>query len=466
MSDREQQQRHGQRRPEDSELLRWVMESATDFAIFTVDPNGIVTSWNVGAERMLGYEEAEILGNSGDVIFPPEELSAAEDERRRALAHGRAEDDRWQLRKDGTRIWVSGMLMRIAEQDRGFVKILRDRTSQHRAEQQLRASEEMFRVLATNIPQLVFRSRSNGDRTWASPQWSIFSGLAFAESLGHGWLDAIYPDDREATLAKWLEAQASGEYYCEHRLRRAADGHYRWHQTRAVPLKGSGDPVAAEWVGTMTDIHELRTLQEQQKVLLAELQHRTRNLLAVVQSLVHKTIRSSPSLDEFAAEYDSRLSALSRVQGLLGRTDVPIELRELVDGEFAAHLGREERAEKVVVEGPTAFLATTAAQSVALALHELVTNAVKYGALGQPRGKVSVRWAIERDGLTTRARVGWRESGVAMPAGGRTRSGYGSELIERALPYQLGTETRLDFEPDGVHCEIVVPLMAMETVHA
>lgn len=215
------------------ELFELIAESAADFAIFTMDPNGITTTWNSGAERLLGYDDHEIIGQPADVTFPPEEggPSAAEEERRTALAQGRAEDERWQRRKDGTRFWASGLMMPLADRRLGFVKILRDRTPQHRAEEQVRGSEELFRTLATNIPQLVFRSKASGARTWGSPQWSAFTGLTLPDSLELGWLEAVHPDDREATLSAWIEAPAKGEYYVEHRFRRAADGEYRWHQT-------------------------------------------------------------------------------------------------------------------------------------------------------------------------------------------------------------------------------------------
>jgi len=127
---------------------------------------------------------------------------------------------------------------------------------------------------------------------------------------------------------KWSEAQSAGEYAVEHRIRRSIDGEYRWHQTRAVPLQSE----SAEWVGTSTDIHALRQLQGEQQVLLAELQHRTRNLIGVVQAIARKTLRSAGSLEIFAQQFQSRLAALSRVQRLLASMDHrSIELRELIE---------------------------------------------------------------------------------------------------------------------------------------
>jgi PAS domain S-box-containing protein len=423
-----------------------------------MDPNGIVTSWNVGAVRLLGWDDEEIIGHSADVIFPPEEGggAASAEERRTALAQGRAEDERWQQRKDGSRFWASGLMMPLADRVQGFVKILRDRTEQHRAEEQLLENEERFRVLAVSIPQLVFRTKPTGDRTWGSPQWSVFTGLSLAESLRLRWLDAVHPDDREATLAAWAEAPGKGGYYVEHRIRRVADGEWRWHQTRAAPLERAAG--SDEWVGTSTDIHDLRTLQDQQQVLVGELQHRTRNLLAVVQSLTRQTMRSSQSLEDFGAGLESRLRALSRVQGLLARTDHhPIDLAELVGIELAAHGDDGGPLGKVRIEGPRVTVPPTSAQTLALAIHELATNAVKHGALGQPAGRLAVTWTLDDDGPRRLIRLRWRENNVAMPEGGRpARRGYGSQLLERALPYQLKTQTKLEFGSDGVSCDIAV----------
>jgi len=264
---------------------------------------------------------------------------------------------------------------------------------------------------------------------------------------------------RQATLEAWKGAREAGEYYVEHRIRRVANGEYRWHQTRAAPLR-DGEGPTAEWVGTSADVHDLRGLQDRQQVLLAELQHRTRNLLAVVQATARRTMQGSASLEEFAREYDSRLRALSRVQGLLARASrETLDLGALVEAELAAH--GDGDAGKVRVEGPPVELPTEAVQALALALHELATNAVKHGALGRPSGRLEVTWRLEDggDGQVRRVMLDWRESGVAMPGGGPPAcKGYGSELIERALPYQLGAETRLEFGLDGVRCRITVPV--------
>src|SRR5688572_30432116 len=136
----------GARAPGSDELLRLVFESAHDYAIFSMDPTGRVTSWNSGAERLTGWPADEIMGLTADVIFTPEDRAAGvpEQERAQASATGRAEDDRWQMRKDGTRFWASGLMMALEQPDLGFAKILRDRTDKHLADEHLRESEERF----------------------------------------------------------------------------------------------------------------------------------------------------------------------------------------------------------------------------------------------------------------------------------------------------------------------------------
>ncbi len=122
--------------------------------------------------------------------------------------------------------------------------------------------DEGFRAFATGLPQLVFGCRADGGRTWPSPQWVVYTGLSAEKSLGFGWLDAIHADDRQLTLDAWSDASVSGDYLVEHRIRRAQDRSYRWHQTRAARLTGRPAPDM-EWVGSSTDIDDIYRLRQQ-----------------------------------------------------------------------------------------------------------------------------------------------------------------------------------------------------------
>lgn len=348
-----------------------------------------------------------------------------------------------------------------------------DITELKRTEDALAAAEQRQRALIEGMPQLVWRAVDGGEWTWASPQWTAFTGQAEADSYGWGWLDALHPYDREAARAAWREAMDRGGLDAEYRVCHAEEGGYRWFHTRASPVRSErGDIV--EWLGTSTDIHDLREMQEQQKVLVAELQHRTRNLMGVVRSMSDKTARASADLPDFRERFRDRLEALARVQGLLSRLNEHdrVTFDELIRAELQAMDGN---ADRVRLEGPAGVrLRSSMVQTLAMAVHELATNAVKYGALGQTGAQLAVTWTLEPDGSGDRSRlhIDWRETGVAMPPSGAKPSGggQGRELIERALPYQLSAETTYELGPDGVHCTITIPVsrstLPQEVEHA
>jgi PAS domain S-box-containing protein len=207
---------------------------------------------------VLGWEEAEVIGRPSDIIFTPQDRAAGVPlrELKKAQTAGRATDERWHVRRDGTSFWGSGELMPVHDGSLdGYLKILRDHTEQRLTAERLRASEERFRSLAEGIPQLVWRSLSSGHRTWGSPQWIEYSGLSEEESLGFGWLDALHPDDRASAMAAWADAEATGMFAVEYRVRRAADGIYRWFQSRALPVHNEAGDIV-EWLGTATDIDD------------------------------------------------------------------------------------------------------------------------------------------------------------------------------------------------------------------
>jgi PAS domain S-box-containing protein len=248
------------------QCMRLILESATNFAIITTGLDGRVTGWNSGARNIFGWDEAEILGESAKVIWTSADLvaGAPEAEMRIAREQGRAADERWHLRRDGSRFWASGLMTPMRDDSGtllGYLKILRDRTERRAVEAALRESENRFRILAESIPNFVFRSRSSGERIWGSPQWIAYSGLSEGESLGLGWLDAVHPDDRAKTMAAWTAAEASELFSVEHRTRCAADGTYRWFQSRAVPMRDEVGRVT-EWFGTSTDIDDQMCARE------------------------------------------------------------------------------------------------------------------------------------------------------------------------------------------------------------
>jgi len=205
------------------------------------------------------------------------------------------------------------------------------------------------------------------------------------------------------------------------------------------------------------EMAQLQRLQSQQRVLVSELQHRTRNLLAVVRAIATHSLAGHAS-DGALDGFFERLSSLGRVQGLISRAeDERVKLADIVRAELEAYA--HATRSRLEMHGPTVRLASHQVQIIALALHELVTNAVKYGALQAPEGRLSVTWETWL-GAQGRQRLAllWRESGVPMPPHAGVRRGQGRELIENALRFSLHADTQLVFGEDGVWCRIELPI--------
>jgi two-component system, chemotaxis family, CheB/CheR fusion protein len=214
----------------------------------------------------------------------------------------------------------------------------------------------------------------------------------------------------------------------------------------------------------------LRDTEERLALVVAELQHRTRNLISVVGTIADNTLRTSSTFDDFKASYHDRLEVLGRAQGLLFRTKEGgrVTFDELIDTELAAQsIGVEENG-PVTLEGPRGVrLRSGIVQTLAMVLHELIANAVKYGALKQPNGHLTVRWRQDASAESGKPwlHIDWKENGVDLPPLG-AGTAQGRELIERALPYQFGAQTTFALEPDGLHCTISLPISEHELTDA
>lgn len=254
----------------------------------------------------------------------------------------------------------------------------------------------------------------------------------------------------------------------EFRIHRPADGQVRWIRSTDFPLI-EPDGRILRIGGVAQDMTDQREASDRMHVLVAELQHRTRNIITVVRALTDRTLAGSNSLDDFRARFLDRIAALARVQGLLSRLDEGdrITFDELLDAVLSGLSVAGRLTDQVTVEGPTVIrLRSSTVQTFALALHELATNALKYGALSQPDGRLDIRWSLSSaDDGASRLDLEWRESAVVIPVepdGHGPRKGYGRELIERALPFQLKAKTIYELTPSGVRCSISLPISNTE----
>ena len=330
-----------------------------------------------------------------------------------------------------------------------------------RSQEVIRASEERLRLaLATGqIGMWEWDARSD-TYFWNDENYRMFGyQVGEVEPTRAAWASRVHPEDLEAAEAAAVSAHRERrEYFNEYRVI-YPDGRLRWVRARGRVIYQGDEP--ARVIGMSEDITETRQRIETQLVLVAELQHRTRNLMAVVQSIAHQTLDSADSLADFQGRFNRRLEALSRVQSLLSRADnEPITLRALLIMEFDS-LGLDVFGRKITLfGGPEARLRKSAVEMLALAAHELLTNAIKYGALASETGRLSVTWRIEGMRPDQQLVLEWIERGIPSPAPAADpkRNGYGRTLIEEALPYSLAAETTFELGADGLRCRISLPL--------
>ena len=294
---------------------------------------------------------------------------------------------------------------------------------------------------------------------YVNPAFERLTGYGAAEVVGQNCRFLQGPrTDREAV--RRISAAIADRHDIEEEIYNyRRDGSGFWNALYMSPVFDERGQLVC-FFASQLDVTANREALQRQGVLLAELQHRTRNLIGVVEALSSQTLRGSSSLEDFAATFSGRLGALARSQNMLadGAVDA-IDLQDLVVTELGTLGGT--LGDRIRVEGPPVALPAGALQIMALALHELACNAAKYGALSRSDGRLRVTWRLgEAD---RRVDLEWRESGVAIPsADGPAREGYGTELIKRALPHQLGAETAWERLRDGVRCAISLPIQPLD----
>ena len=268
-----------------------------------------------------------------------------------------------------------------------------------------------------------------------------------------GVKDKFHPDDMALMwerVGKALDPTGDGRYDVEYRVKQL-DGSWRWLSAWGlVEFEGEGDdrkPVAI--TGASRDLTEKKTAEELQTLLLNELNHRVKNTLATVQAITAQTLKNADDLPSARAALDERICSMAKAHDLLRSRDwTGADLAEIV----ARALGAFTSAQ-IDVTGPSTEVSARHALALSMALHELATNATKYGALSVSTGRVDLRWEVD-DGLL---RLDWRESGgptVSHPA----RKGFGSRLLERLLVQDLGGEIVLDYASTGLRFGISASL--------
>jgi PAS domain S-box-containing protein len=239
-------------------------------------------------------------------------------------------------------------------------------------------------------------------------------------------------------------------YQAEFRVRRP-DGDVRWCATTAAATRdGSGKVVRIS--GVTMDVTERKNAEERQALLAREVDHRAKNAMAIVQSIVKLT--KADSIADYAVVVEGRIKALSRAHAILSASRWEgAELTKLVDEEIAPY--RSDHADRIHVSGPKVVLDPTTAQTLALALHELATNAAKYGALSQASGALELTWQLQPEAIV----INWRETG-GPPTHQPLKLGFGTRIISSSIERQLGGKAVFDWRSEGLSCALFVPRVA------
>jgi two-component sensor histidine kinase/PAS domain-containing protein len=335
-----------------------------------------------------------------------------------------------------------------------------DATERRVAEDRVRHGEERFRALVNATSEIVFRMSRDGS------EMQRLDGRGFlteGESDKIAWLEGYLLPEEQPSIKQAIAhaVRSRAPLQLEHRIRRS-DGTIGWISSRAIPLlDGKGEIV--EWFGAASDVTERKRAEEHLRLVANELNHRVKNNLAMTQALAVQTFRNAGDLGQAQASFLGRIMALAQANDLLtGERWVGASLGGIL--EQAVRPQAPEGAGRLTIAGPEVQLTPKTALSLSLAVHELGTNALKYGAWSTVDGSVSLTWERYRPGAAggesearERIRLEWRETG-GPPVSEPSRRGFGSRLVERGLAAEMGGEVAMEFRPEGLRCLIDAPL--------
>ncbi len=297
----------------------------------------------------------------------------------------------------------------------------------------------------------------SGVRHWTPEAMALF-GIDVPGGIGRFGGDAdefrlaVHPDDRHITPSFYELADKQDWFPAEYRIVKP-DGTIRWLSGGAEVVARRPDGRAARLVNVVGDITDRKLSEQHTELVMRELTHRAKNLLAVILSIATQTGRSTNSVEDFHERFSARLQGLAASHDLLVlRSWQGAPIAEIVRSQLAPFVGAG--ADRLHLSGPDVMVTPKAAEAIGLALHELATNAVKHGALSNAKGTVTVAWTWDPDKVDLLLR--WIESGgpaVSPP----TRKGFGHIVCERVVAELLGGNVSMDFAPDGARWQLRIP---------
>lgn len=347
--------------------------------------------------------------------------------------------------------------LRLSDGSFAQLAITHDLTRRKLKDRRLRESEHLYQQLLQALPAAIYTTDMDGRITFYNDAAVAFAGRVPA--IGEKWCVTwrLYnPDGTPMPHDQCPLAVALHEKRSVRNLEAIAerpDGSRIWFTPYPTPLTDS-QGVMTGAINMLVDISERKEAERHQKLLIDELNHRVKNTLAAIQSLIVQTARNIDSVEDFRRVLEARLFAMSCAHDHLSRRGWnDADLRELAIAGLAPYQGKGN----VLVLGESTRVAPRPALMLAMVLHELATNAVKFGALSSPGGRVELGWSVVANGSRPALRIEWTESGGPLIEP-RARSGFGTRLIEQGVETELGGTASLNFASEGLRCEIKVPM--------
>ena len=341
-----------------------------------------------------------------------------------------------------------------------FLGTVQDISARKRAEEAMAGSEARFRGVFENAATGISIADLDGRYVSCNPAYAAMVGYPAQDLVGRSFSELLHPEDRPEKLAN-MERLLAGEiaaFEVENRYLQKS-GEPLWARKHVSLLRDArGRP--SHVITLVTDMSAHKRHEARQQMLLHELNHRAKNFLALIQSVARQTAARSPG--DFLPRFEQRLQAIAAAQDLLVRRDWrDVTVRDLLASQLAHFGGVDER---VRATGEEVTVTAAAAQTLAMAFHELATNAAKYGALSSETGRIDVAWATGRgeDGEET-FRLEWIESG-GPPVGEPGARGFGSNLVERLVRSAFGGEVEYRFAPQGVVWRLRCPAASVATM--
>ena len=437
-------------------------------------------SWNrASGEVALSRRAAQIVGypagRSADWAamrdrFDPRDAEGVRAEVADALAQGRPWkfETRFRRGTDDAPVWIRASGQTTLASDgavAGMVGVVQDVTTRIEARTALAEREQRLRV-ATSVAALgIFEWHLLDDRaTWENERmFAIFGRAPEDGTIGKREFlsEILHPDDRPAfRLAISRALREDAILHASGRIRRP-DGAWRVIDMAGRFERDAPGRLPRRLIGVVADVTARRGAEERQSLLIRELHHRVKNTLATVQAIVGSTARTASSIDSFYEAFVGRIKSLSHTHSVLTEdTWQTARLRGLLENElrpYAEGAMDGDRDARIALDGPAVDLPSEIAVPVGMAIHELTTNAAKYGALSTPTGRVAVLWEILPGGRAGTLRLEWRESG-GPPAAPPVRQGFGSRLLQRVLTTQVQAEVTTAYPREGFRLVMLAPL--------